>query len=349
MKHLAPHLLVALAAWAPGVAHATQTSLSYSAAVGCPSRESFVALVERRGGSFDELRGAEPRRELQVALRREGSVFVGGLAVVLVDGEKPDERQIRGATCAEVAEALSITVALELRPTANDEPRPPEDVSPVEVAPSPPPPEANPPVFRGRSHWGHGVTPVSEGKLELKPQFAVTLSAGASLVLFPWAVARYDATFRMASFLTLPNGEQKLVGPILRARLGFAGAPQQSFESDGASATVSGQSMGLGVCWSPLYDSAGLVLLGCAELGLAGYSTRIREAGATPRDSRITLVGTVGPVLEAEYSLGPLQLGVRVGGNGVFGTVEAQRESGEQLFRSRKAEAFVAFGLGGHW
>ncbi len=163
------------------------------------------------------------------------------------------------------------------------------------------------------------------------------------------ATARYDATFRMASFVTLPSGEQSIIGPILRARLGFIGAPQQSYDQQGTTLTISGQSLGLGLCWSPHYHADGLVLLGCGELGLAGYASHAENRDGAKRDSALTLLGTVGPVLEAEYSLGPLQLGGRLGGNLVFGRFDPPGADSKPLFESRKWEVFLMLGLGGHW
>jgi hypothetical protein len=134
------------------------------------------------------------------------------------------------------------------------------------------------------------------------------------------ATATLESSPTEPHFVTLPNGEQSIIGPNLRARLGFVGSPQRRYEANGTTVTASGQSVGLGLCWSPHYDATGLVLL-----------------------------GSVGPMLEARYHLGPIHLSGKTGGNLVFGTLEAQRGDGERLFQSRRWEAFLSLGLGGHW
>jgi hypothetical protein len=321
--------------------------LTYLAANGCPSREAFLTSVERRGASWE----AQTTRTFELHLERDANGFVGKLAVKQADGTSSDERNIVGKSCAEVAEALSFTLALELNSAAESEKagarepaEPPPPVSPPQAEVTPEPPRR-----ATVSRWGHGISRVSEGKLHWGPQFAATLSGGVSFGLFPFLSTRYDAVLRMAQVVTLPNGERKLTGPILRGRLGFMGAPQQSWSAQGASVTVSGQSMGLGLCWSPLYDASGLVLLGCGELGLAGYSMTVEDERGVKRSARVSLLGTVGPSFEAEYGVGPLLLVARAGGNVVFGSLEAQREDGETLFRAKKWEAFVSLGLGGRW
>lgn len=341
-------LLTTLAAATPAAAQARPESVSFVAATGCPSRDAFLASVQRRGGDVTALDSVVPPRRFEVAIRREGQAYVGTLTAELGEAGKADARTVQAATCDEVAEALSVTMALLLRP--------------VDVAPAPTSPTSGEPVapvipavaprmskFRGESRWGHNVEPVGDGKLHFDPKFAVTLSAGVSFGLLPLTTARYDATFRMANFVTLPNGKQNIVGPILRARAGFMGSPQSDYTANGAVATVSGQSLGLGLCWSPHYDAGGLVLLGCGELGLAGYAVHVEERNGEQRDSKVMLLGTAGPVLEAEYSLGPLQLGARLGGNLMFGALQAERADGQRLFQSKRWETYFTLGVGGHW
>jgi hypothetical protein len=336
--------LATVAAAAP----AQPAALSFVAATGCPSREAFLSSVEKRGGDLSALDAAVPRRSFDVAIRREGEAYVGTLTADLGDASKADARTVQAATCDEVFEALSVTMALELGPghatTAAPPPAPTQATTP-----SPPQNSAKISAFRAGSHWGHNVKSVSDGKLHFDPKFAITLSAGVSFGLLPLTTARYDATFRMANFVTLPNGEQTIIGPILRARLGFMGSPQSEYQSNGATVDVSGQSLGLGLCWSPHYDAAALVLLGCGELGIAGYATHVKEQSGPEHDSKVTLLGSVGPVLEAEYSLGPLQIGARLGGNLMFGAVEAQRADGQRLFESKRWETYLTLGVGGHW
>jgi hypothetical protein len=323
-------------------------SLSYVAADGCPSRETFIQWVERRGGD-----PAAPhitdRRAFEVEIRRRGERYVGTLTARLEPTEQADPRTVEGETCEEVAEALSMTLALELEGAgAVPAPSPPAaSDAPPPVAPSvKPPPVA---AFSGASRWGRDIEPVKDGSLRFDPKFAVTVSIGASFGLVSLTATRYDAVFRMTNFVTLPDGKQRIIGPILRARLGFMGSPQSDYESEGAAVTISGQSLGLGLCWSPHYDADALVLLGCGELGLAGYATHVEEGDGAERDSSVQLLGTVGPVIDAEYSLGPLQVGARIGGNLMFGTLDARAADGRRVFQSRRWETYFTIGVGGHW
>jgi hypothetical protein len=327
-------------------APARAATLSFDAASGCPSQEDFASSVERRGGDWQ---GAEAsQRTFEVAIRRENEAYVGTLKAGGSDGLPVEQRRIEAKTCADVVEALAITLALELQ----GERRQTEPVAAPTARSTVPElsaPNRRVTEFHAASRWGHNVAAAGDGELHFDPKFALTLFGGASFGLLPITTARYDLTFRMASFVTLPSGEQSIIGPILRARVGFVGAPQQTYAEKGTSMSISGQSIGLGLCWSPHYHAGGLVLLACGELGLAGYASHAENRDGSKRDSAVTLLGTVGPVMEAEYGFGPLQLAAKFGGNLVFGRFAAPGLDGQPVFASRQFEAFLMLGLGGHW
>ena len=108
--------------------------------------------------------------------------------------------------------------------------------------------------------------------------------------------------------------------------------------------------MGLGVCWSPHYDTQGLVLLGCAEFGygIMGFTTK--EANGSPAKTENYGFGNVGPMLEVEYSLGKhVHIGAQAGADFILGNYSAHRQDGSRIFETRNWSVHGAFGVGVHF
>jgi hypothetical protein len=164
---------------------ATAIRIELEAPPDCATAEAFYEAVRARTERARTVREGEAGVRVVVRLVRAGARVQGELRVIGERGES-DTRRVDGGTCTEVVEALSLTVALAVDPTALLGPQesvvklpPPEPPPP----PPPPPPPAEPPraieVRLGLHAGGVGqVTPfVSFG------------GSGSLRVVAPWAAA----------------------------------------------------------------------------------------------------------------------------------------------------------------
>ena len=96
--------------WAAGPAP-TALELDYEATLSCPDRAGFLQLVlgHLRGSAVDVGAGSSA----QVRLQNEAGAFAGELELTRPDGSR-FQRQVSGASCPEVARALSFVLALAL-------------------------------------------------------------------------------------------------------------------------------------------------------------------------------------------------------------------------------------------
>ena len=134
-----------------------QLPLDYQAEASCPERDAFLGLIAERTASSGTT-GA-PRARVSVRLNRAGDSFVGRLDLERYDGTAY-RRDVAGATCAEVANALSFVLALALSDKdANGSEAAPvasPSVPPPAQSASPPPVRATPkpaPTLRSKSPW----------------------------------------------------------------------------------------------------------------------------------------------------------------------------------------------------
>lgn len=116
---------------------ATPIRIELEAPPDCATAEAFYEAVRARTERARTVREGEVGVRVVVKLARIGPRTHGELRVIGDRGES-DTRRVDGNTCTEVVEALSLTVALAVDPTALS--NPPEHVEP------PPPPEPPPPV-----------------------------------------------------------------------------------------------------------------------------------------------------------------------------------------------------------
>jgi hypothetical protein len=121
---------------------AVPVRVSYDAPVDCPSAQAFYEAVRARTDHVREAVGEEPRLDVSVRVARNARGFAGDVREV-VNGKESATRSMDGATCKEVVEALSLTVALSIDPDAHAPISPP----PIEPLPRPAPsaPVALPP------------------------------------------------------------------------------------------------------------------------------------------------------------------------------------------------------------
>ena len=128
--------------------------LEYSAAPECPTVSDFARGVFSRTARARLAQEAEASaRTFVVALGKNASGFAGSLVVREADGTTT-AREVTGADCATVAEALALATSLAIDPNASLEPNP-EPAGAPSATPEPPP-AAKPPPPAPRSRRPRG-------------------------------------------------------------------------------------------------------------------------------------------------------------------------------------------------
>ena len=113
--------------------------IDYRAPTGCPDEAAFSADVRARTTRWRIETGDAPARRFVVELAPRAARVHGRLLVTAVNGETA-VREVDGATCDEVAEALALMTALAIDPHASLAPIP----RPAPPSPPPPAPPAPP-------------------------------------------------------------------------------------------------------------------------------------------------------------------------------------------------------------
>ena len=206
--------------------------------------------------------------------------------------------------------------------------------------------------FKGKSTWGPDEVPVSAGTLHFRPLPSFTISGGVQLGPIPGLVLpRYDLVFRFANVVTTPDGNQRLNGPILQARGTLLGPPFPTYQS-GDTKVLFGSAVaaGLGVCWTPHYDTQGLTLLGCGEFSAGQMGLTTQESNGTRLPTKVLFFGTMGLAVEVEYNLGRhFHVGAQAGADAFVGQFTAQRSDGSEIFHTTPWLVHGTLGLGMHF
>jgi hypothetical protein len=340
-------------------ARAQAAELGYEAPAGCPSESDFTRAVRGRGATFD---AAVTKTRLEVLIRRDEAGF-GGSLVVRKDAGPPSRREVHGASCAEVANALAVVSAIALRaepepvsgppPAPSSEPEPPAPPpTPTETppaaapAPAPAPPPRAPLRAKGLAD---GNAEVAAGSLTYDKAFVANFSAGVNLGMVPSvALPRYDLTVTRTNFVSTPEGHDYVAGPIIRVRASYLGKVTR--RSSDTETEVSGFSTGIGTCYAPFYDTRGLVLMGCAEFaaGLLGFDTKSVTDGSIV--SKASPLATTSLGIDFAYNIGSVvHVGAKAGTEMVLGTLSAQRNDGSEIFRSSLFTGYALLGAGGQF
>jgi hypothetical protein len=141
--------LAIAAALSPGPSDAGSGSkpvdVEIDAPEGCASPDAFWSMLRSRTDRVRRAEARESRTTLQIRLTRTHGRVVGELRMV-DDRGGTDTRKVDGASCDEVVQALSLTAALALDPSAllGPAPTPAVDTAPPD-RPAPPPKPAEPP------------------------------------------------------------------------------------------------------------------------------------------------------------------------------------------------------------
>jgi hypothetical protein len=343
--------LLGILLWAAELRAADAVQLEYTAVDGCATEASFRAAVTERGGQFDVARSPDSPEKLQVSIERAERGFRGSLQS-WSGGSSSSVRELHGASCQEVLDALAVVGALALRagdraasaPTPPAEPKP--ETIPVAIpAPAPDPPHR----LRASGSVGNQRVQVSAGTLSFEKVRGVSLFAGAELGLLPKTlVPRLDLSFDAANFVTTPSGKSYLDGVLPRIRLSYFG--QTSEHSGDASATLEGASFGMALCWSPTYDTRGFAALLCLEYGAGVLKVASKDTSGGETRHKTTGFGSAGAGLETHYNLGSLfHVGLKLGADALINPVSAERADGSQIFHSSSFAGYGMLGFGLHF
>jgi hypothetical protein len=171
----------------PAAPDATPIRIELDAPPDCATAEAFYEAVRARTERARPVKEGETGVRVVVRLTRVGKNAHGELRVIGERGES-DARRVDGASCTEVVEALSLTVALAVDPTARLGPlEKPLEVTHVvpecpEPEPPPPPPAPPPPELEVRV----GAHLLAFGQVSPYMSFGADLSAR---VIAPWSTA----------------------------------------------------------------------------------------------------------------------------------------------------------------
>lgn len=355
-------LAVGVVSLVPVRAEAAPVSLDFAAPPGCPAEAEFRASVVERGGRFDGPEAEARVRGLSVRVVEANGGFLGSLRVEEPSGAS-DVREVRDAACAEVVRGLAVVAAIALgsEPEAGDRFAPPETSAepredatvgaPVPPAPTAPPSEPKPHLIGSSYKRLPRVKEVEAGTVRFDSPRSYTLTAGFEYGLVPKLVLpRIDFMTTLANFVTTPDGQSRMVGPIIQIHWSWAGPATRRFADHETRAMALRVSADL--CGAPTYDSDGFVLLLCAELGggVAFLRTRSLPDRSAYEQEKNAGFGFGALAADARYNLGSVvHVGVRAGMTLQLGDVTAESASGRQLFKSSTFGAYGVAGIGVHF
>src|SRR5438045_2911658 len=129
--------MVAVArAGSPGVGAAVR--IQWNAPAGCSDADAFFSGIQARAEGVRRAQAGEPALRLEVHLERTSSPKVHGELRMADERGRFELRRVDGATCDEVVDALSLTVALALgTPTLGTPTLGTPTLGPSAVAPAP--------------------------------------------------------------------------------------------------------------------------------------------------------------------------------------------------------------------
>jgi hypothetical protein len=360
----ATHLLVPVALLAVSVPAqaAPAVTLAYDAPAGCPSESEFVAAVTARGADFDAARATPVAQVMVVSISRAQDGFAGAFQVRDAR-EATNKREVRGASCREVADALAVVTAIALQGGAGE-----GGEAPAAPAPQPPPPAAAdsqstpaaapaaapPPSVRLRAHtqWRPPTSvTVPAGTVRFDMGGTIGVYAGATVGLIPsLVVPQYDFSVVAAPFVTTPDGAQRIHGIILKLDGGIWGpATYKAGDTKDTRTDLWGVYVDWNVCLSPTYDTEGLVVLFCFG---GGGGALTMDTSADGMGTAEQIVGFARADLSGvlQYYLGAgFHVGAQLRGGAEVGQIAAERADGSSVFStSPTGSVEVLLGVGFH-
>ena len=254
-------------------AQAEPVRVSYAAPADCPSEGAFIERVRSR---VQRARYAEPgelARAFEVTVRNAPSDtgFVGYLEFVGADGRHA-ERNVKGATCDELASSLALITALAIDDRI--EPAEPAEMPPIPapppLAPSAPPKEAKPSLVASPRE-PERAEPAARERL----RWDLGLSAGTAT----WITSNAAVTLGAYVELGAPKAGWS-------ARLSVFDSRQTHTVTDVGSADFATDWARLEACPIAVPMSSRLSLIPCAAVDLGVlHASAVKSPGLEPRAS----------------------------------------------------------------
>jgi len=271
--------------------------LDYAGAESCPSKQAFEGLVRGRtsralfvsddgdGRVFDVRLTAGTSPKGRVVVRR-GGVFEG-------------TRDVRAETCADVADALALVVALAIDPMARTKPL----ASPPEPEPPPPSPRSAEPEPI--------APPVTTTETPVAPSVVERRSRGAFSLGTDVAIVTGAAPTTLLGVSPVVAGKWPIGSMAIGAHLGFVHARTGEVSVPGGAAAFTWNVGQLDGCLTP-WPAARARLSACARVQ-GGVLDASGLAIPSPKSESRAWLAT-GPLLRAEWSIvGPLFVDANLG------------------------------------
>lgn len=324
-----------------------QRRVHYRAVTGCPDEAAFLEAVARRG-----LRETGARVDIDVTIEKAPSGFVGTLRVNGAPGES-EPRQASAEQCEAVVDAMAAVTTLVLDAAPEKQAAVPEPTPQIEP-PTKPKTEPRPEHFVGASVVGGEASSrsfhVDEGTAHYDAQIQTTVQGGLVFGFLPGGtpMPRLDLVMVSTPFLTLPSGEQSIVGVMTRLRL--SATLPTTFTSGEARTDIYGAGLAIGLCLTPHFDTRGFMIVGCVEYGGALFDMRTHMP---EEDDLRTFPGfaTVGLNVNASYALfSHFNVGLSAGAESYMGTHQVVSRAGARVLEMKNdVSGLVMASLGFHF
>lgn len=368
---------------AVGAQSAVQVELI--APAGCPQTAELEAAIAARGARLDQ---AGSVQALRAQIDTGGDGFDGRLWVISAGDADPAVRQVQGASCREVVDALAVVAAITLSqsqpesvpeaPPASREAPPTTDPAPARDAPSAVPPpgataapaagEGGAKADGGAAKGGPAPPPgglllgpfeqhrklqVEAGEVSLERTYDMTLLGGAALGVLPGqAVPRLDFINLSTTLLSTPGAAARtfIAAPLLLGRVSMLGPA--TFTGPAGAADLFAMSTGVGGCLSPYLDRAGVTWLLCGEFGFGVATTQVQDASGNALASTTRAFGSIGASTLFQIALGSrVHLSLRIGMDSMTQAFSATGADGRKIFQSARflsADGFDGYGISGY-
>ncbi len=340
-------------------AQTTPVRVAYVAAAGCPPGPDFAAAVAVRGRNVLAVDDDSPS-VIRVAIAAEPNRGYRG--TLRMGSSDEGAREVHGATCRDVVDALALVAVSSLGP-AEALPASPTTSERAMAPPAPQPTPAEAPIAPRvanlpdrRPEDRTRAAPlepllVPAGTLTFDSTNSFGVFGGVMTGLIPKVVVpRIDfIEAARTNLVTSPDGHTYRVWPTVRLHGSLF--PSLKYHSAyGMTNASGGLALGADVCGAVYYDRNGLQVLVCPEF-MVGYTAVTTTTPPGVRvDNGLEGFGTVGLGLDLTYDVGRhFQVGLKTGGAVLLGGLKAEASDGATLMQSSKWSLHGMLGAGGHF
>jgi hypothetical protein len=332
---------------------APDVAVAYTAGDGCPSGAEFGAAVAARGRTIHV--GDDGRATAHVSIAPDPA---GGYRGTLRMGASdPGTRDVHGASCREVVDALAVVMVSSLGPAGSTAVSPPASDAPSGAPPRSkepedppsPPAAAAPAVPSGHVSIAPREVTVGPGTLRFDHDMAISGYGGVTSGIVPSAAMPWvQLELTRTNVVRTPDGQSYHTLPTVRLHLDlFLGA---DYHSRYGTTSTNGFGVGADICRPLYYDETGFQFLFCAEFTVGYFGLKTTSPQGVDGPVALEGLGMVGPALDLVYNIGRhFNVGLKAGGDVVFGPLEARASDGSQIFESSRFTMNGMFGLGGHF